>query len=192
MHPHQNPVYQSDLLSCFFKCYHNHTLKLKPDADEVAYRKEKRMEMCKLLTLQCTGISGCVYLERRFLSKAAHFTQTRRNVCFSAGFIVVSLLATELSKSQKTRELANKLALKYETELLEINPHLRVFYLPSVDLADEAASVERDADDTREDWATHSSQNDWGGYYLCGKDSIYEPNQGYSYGAPEIGNRSDD
>jgi hypothetical protein len=193
MHPHQNPVYQSNLLNCFIKCYHNQTLKIKPEADETAYKKEERMQVYKLLTLQCTGIAGCFYVDSRFFSRVAHYTKPRRFVYFAAGVLLATRLAIDLSKSQTKIDLANKLALKYEIELLEINPQLRAFYLPSVEIAVGAASVGRAADDTREDWGTSSSQKDWRGNDLERKDSTYEQShQGYSYGAPETSKRSDD
>jgi hypothetical protein len=201
MHPHENPVYQSNLLNSFMSAYFTQTLKLREEPEAKAFEREISTEAKKTFVLQLAGLTGVIYLDRKYFApKAAGAMNLQRLLCVTAGFLLSLRASVVLGQSQTKLDLAKQLALKYERELMDINPALRTFYLPVPgvqDLSplpqkswtpDSAGEVQKD---WSSDWTTDSSPqeqvrrppNDWRG-------ETWAPGQGSSgYSSPSGNDR---
>jgi hypothetical protein len=155
MHPHENPIYQSNLLNSFMTAYRTQSLKLRQEPDTTAFEREVNTEAMKTFVLQLAGLTGVVYLDRKYLApRAAGALNFQRVFYVATGFLLSLRASVVLSQSQAKVDLARKLALKYERELMDINPNLRTFYLPVPGALDIISGAPDSAGEVKKDWSS--------------------------------------
>jgi hypothetical protein len=131
MHPHDNPQYQWLILGSFFKHFSSNALILQSSSDEDQFKTEIKWEWRKLVISQVAGGFGVAYLDMRYFAPRFGSGFTARRLCCIAGGLYITLsLSKLLCLSKLKMELARKLCFKYERDLLDLDPDLRVFYLP--------------------------------------------------------------
>mmetsp|Transcript_11207 Transcript_11207/g.22050 ORF Transcript_11207/g.22050 Transcript_11207/m.22050 type:complete len:206 (-) Transcript_11207:34-651(-) len=131
MHPHDNPKYKEEIILTFLRCYSDKSLVLEPSPEETQFQNEVKLEGRRVMGYNLLGVVGVWILDTKyFIPKWGLVSWPRFGSIFCCGFMIVQS-SWALGQSRNKWELVKSLSWKYERQLLELDPELRLFYLPT-------------------------------------------------------------
>lgn len=174
MHPHDNPQYQQQILTSFYKFYTNKTLVLQDSPEATQFEAEVNKEAKRLFFSSGLSIVGTLYVDYKyFIPKFGRIPSVNRFLAFGVTYFALVNITSMMVLSRNKIGLAKKLCFMNEQQILDLDPKLRMFYLPMPDVSRTNVTQDRgyqlpggEAQDnyqssTASEYGQHLPANEW-------------------------------